>query len=1172
MTRDVEALLKVVFPGATHMQLANTSDFLNTFWEVYVESKKWRFSSGDGMKTVYCRFKGGKADPNEVFTASIILDTTPPSVEMKINNGSKVTATTSVTITFSFSVPPSQMKIANTAAPATSASWIAFSDTVKWTLPTDDGEKEIFAVFRDGAGNEYGPISAKIELDSVAPTGNTISLLSSESPESDVATFALVASLPIFLHFDAVDDSSYQAHYSITAATTTPPVSSTTVGQPFNPVALESSALPVGTHKVWVRFSDLAGNLGYYQTTTVKIDGPQIIVSPETTTLRSGRTQQFTATLKNISAEDAGTTRWRVIDGSGTIDTNGLFSAPSPVYYATTSTIRAESPLISSLYTQVSATLATSVEMLFRQSNGEFNYTAISDQVAPGNSITAQIMILHSAQGYEISRQPTAGSVSISSPIASPFGTVATLTYSAPVLVPANNPVQIGVRSLQSSSVVGTLTYLISTGANLAVTPTTGDAQRNLPLSIAATVTGTASTTMTWTISPANMGSFAPDSTVTIANTIAPDHLVTFYASSPSQIRQASVTATIDGASKSCNITVYPPVNFVINPTATNSMPLIVPMKFTVPGFDYLLGNASEAVTWEFKNSARADFMPADGKTYVDRGSLTVIDATTAEYRRPAVLPGLSDPTASNTVTIRATSVADPLASKTALVSIAEKVVVEIFDSVEKIASITTAATVAEVGKIQFFAGVTPAVIGDTSVNWTVNGVVSSEQFGSIDSNGLYTAPNLIVVNEVTVRAISNYDSTAYAEVKVSLSDFWMTKRTNMFDITTGEVMPVTTVMVNPYTASGSDFIVYAGTAGYGVWTATFSDSPGNTSGGNWQAIPSLSVNTKNNNGEYQINHLVISPEGRVYAATANGVWYIPSAGNAEKILGSLPANNLPNENFLKLAFDNKNPQYLFATTPRGVYRITLSAPQTSSGVLKVLNTTDIYKDDLIESRPNTASPPIPATIDAYTNVFEANPINGILQTIAYDDFNDRLYAGGEGGVFLYMSNTATPNMQVITATAFTANPPSVNVALISFYVLTANQPVIVTLGHPPLDLALDIINRNTLWAATVGGVYRSVDNGLTWTPSAFGTGSNINTRAIIVDPTNTINVLAGSEDGLYRTTDAGTSWTRIRSGLGNHKTITGLAQAAGLAGARRKVWAATAGGVFMGKQSLDLE
>ncbi|MBU1105448.1 MAG: hypothetical protein KKB51_02175 [Candidatus Riflebacteria bacterium] len=1180
LTSKTEAVIKTVYPGATHMQLADTSDFLNSFWEIYIESKKWTFSSGDGMKTIYCRFKGGKADPTEVFTASILLDTTAPEVEIKINNEAKVTATTAVTLTFSFAVAPTQMKIANTAAPSSASVWIPFSDTVSWVLPTSDGDKEVFGVFRDGAANEYGPVSAIITLDTVAPLGNTIALQLTEDSASEVATFALTASLPIFLHFTIADTTTYEAQYAITAATTTPPISFTSVGEPFTPVSLEASALPVGTHKVWARFSDEAGNLGYFQSTNVKIDGPQIIVAPTTATLKSAADQQFTAALKNISAEEVGTVRWRVIDGSGTIDANGLFAAPAPVYYNTTTTIRADSSLISTLYSQVTVDLATSVEMLFMQSNGEFSYTKISDQVAPGNSITATIKILHSNLGYEISKQPTAGTATISQPVAASFGTVATLTYSAPSTAPTTNPVTIGIRSLENpTGALGTVTFLVSTGANLAITPTSGDAQRNTNLGIAATVSGTASTTMTWSISPTNMGSFDPNSIVTSITTEAPDHQIIFYASSPTQIRQASVTVAIDGASKSCNITVYPPVNFVIDPTATNSMPIISPMTFKIPGFDYLLGTASEAVIWEFKNSARVDYMPADGKTYVDRGSLKVIDETTAEYSRPTLLPSLSDPTASDTITIRATSVADPMASRTAIVAIAEKVVVQIFDTVEKVASITTAATVAEVGKIQFYAGVTPSVIGDTSVTWTVNGVTDSEQYGSIDTNGLYAAPDLIIVNEVKIKATSNYDPTAYAEVTISLSDFWLPKRTNMYDSTTGEVMPVTALLVNPYTASGSDFIVHAGTTGFGVWVATYSDLGGDISGGYWQGIPGLSVTSKSSEGEYNIGHLVISPQPnqRVYAATSDGIWYIPPAGNAERILGSLPANNLPNENFLKLAFDNKNPQYLFATTPRGVYRITLSGAQTSIGVLKVLNTTDSYKSSDIESRTDTTASP-PVTVDAFSNINIPNPINGILQTIVYDDYNDRLYAGGAGndpgGVFLYMNDTTSANLNEITALAFVANSPSVNTMISTFYVLSANSPrtPVPPIAFPPLDLALDTVNRSTLWAATVGGVYRSVDNGKTWIASAFGTGSNVNTRAIIVDPTNTINVLAGSEDGLYRTTDAGTAWTRIRSGLGNHKTVTSLIQAAGLAGARRKVWVGTAGGVFMGKQSLDLE
>jgi len=215
-------------------------------------------------------------------------------------------------------------------------------------------------------------------------------------------------------------------------------------------------------------------------------------------------------------------------------------------------------------------------------------------------------------------------------------------------------------------------------------------------------------------------------------------------------------------------------------------------------------------------------------------------------------------------------------------------------------------------------------------------------------------------------------------------------------------------------------------------------------------------------------------------------------------------------------------------------------------------------------------------SIIAYSHEDSPNPLNVILNTIAYDHYNDRLYAGGEGGVFLYMNNMTLGNLMATDTLVFEGPAPATETKEVTdIYILTKNQPILSpfpALGVPALDIAHDVVNRNTLWAATVEGISRSVDYGMTWVRKPFTDGSGVNNRAIIIDPTNTINVMAGSEDGLYRTTDAGATWKRIRSGLGNHKTITCLTQAAGAPGARRKVWVGTSGGVFMGRQSLDLE
>lgn len=1196
-TNKTDVLLSIMFPGATEMQLSDNPGFLFSYKEPYTTSKRWKLSGSDGQKTVYCRFFGGLANYSEVFTSSILLDTTAPDVEIKINNGKTVTATTSIVLTFSFSIPPAQMKLANNAAPTTVSAWQQFSDTVNWVLPTGDGTKSVYGIFRDSAGNEFGPIAASIELDTVPPTGNSIEIKKGEDSASEVATFALTAELPVFLHFTAADTTTEMAFYGI--GQNSRPAQFFQVGKPFQPVQISDSLLanganPVGTYTIWAYYTDLAGNAGFDQKINIKIEGPDMFIKPAQVTLKSGENQLFVASTTNINPSDVGNIRWRIDSpGTGTVDAaTGLYTAPAPVLYASRTTLVAYSEKIPDLQAKTYIDLATSVELLFQQPNGIFTYDTPVEQVAPSSTTNVLVKILHGQRGIELTRQPGPGngSVAISQPVSDQFGMLATLTYTAPTISPSINPVIIGIRSLDRQALTASLSFTVAVGANIKLSQTSGEVQRGIPLTVSATISSSDSENATWTLNSDYL-SFRNDGRLaTLATNIVTGHTVTVYATGTvSQKETAKLTITVEDTAKDCTLTIWPPLKFEITPSVATALPIIEPITFSVLGIDNLSGNATEAMTWSLKNALGTEFKDADGRTYSDRGSLTIIDATKAEYRRPSKRPSESDTALADYIQIKATAVSDPLSFNIATVSISDKVSVEIFDAIDAPASITSKATVAEVGKIQFFAKVKPADILNKTVNWTINGTTGSDQTGTIDSNGLYVAPDQVINDQVTVRATSNYDPSVFAEVTVNLSDFWVPVRTNMADAVTSETMQVISLLVNPFTASGSDFIVYAGTQGHGVWVASFSDTPGSLSGGYWQPFDKISVSNKSSSGEFRINHLVISPEPdkNVYAATASGIWYIPGVsvsadaskqlifnGEAEKIFSSNENYILPEDNFLKLAFDGKRPKIMYATTPRGVYQITIDAalPQQFERVVKILNTTDYYKSGLIESRTDTTASPA-VTVYAFSNIDIPNPINAILNTITYDDYNDRLYAGGENGVFLYM-NEMTPNLRVTSGNIFLAPAPSTAITLATFSVLTDAQPRRANpdMAAPPLDLAIDVVNRNTLWAATVGGIYRSVNNGMTWAASAFTEGSGVNTRAVIVDPTNTINVMAGSEDGLYRTTDAGGTWKRILSGLGNHKTITCLIQAAGAPGARRKVWVGTAGGVFMGRQSLDLE
>ena len=213
-------------------------------------------------------------------------------------------------------------------------------------------------------------------------------------------------------------------------------------------------------------------------------------------------------------------------------------------------------------------------------------------------------------------------------------------------------------------------------------------------------------------------------------------------------------------------------------------------------------------------------------------------------------------------------------------------------------------------------------------------------------------------------------------------------------------------------------------------------------------------------------------------------------------------------------------------------------------------------------------------TITYYAHSYNEydNPINAGVRSIRYDNLNKSLYFGTSSGNVYYCPSLKQNMKYHENQPVFRGSSGSETVNL-NFYAYngSTSYPSAGSISGVPLAIALDVINTNTLWCATTRGVSRSIDYGSNWTSYSFG-DVDTNARCVLVDPNNTINVMAGSEDGLYRTTDGGQNWTRIRSGLGNYKTITSLAQAPGAADERRKVWVGTSGGVFIGRQSLQLE
>jgi len=66
-------------------------------------------------------------------------------------------------------------------------------------------------------------------------------------------------------------------------------------------------------------------------------------------------------------------------------------------------------------------------------------------------------------------------------------------------------------------------------------------------------------------------------------------------------------------------------------------------------------------------------------------------------------------------------------------------------------------------------------------------------------------------------------------------------------------------------------------------------------------------------------------------------------------------------------------------------------------------------------------------------------------------------------------------------------------------------------------------------------GVYKSINGGLTWTPSKTGMGDKT-VGGMLQDPTNASILLAATSGGVYRSIDGGNNWTQTKTG--NFKSI----------------------------------
>ncbi len=135
------------------MQFSN--DGLNyTAWEIYSTNKNWSLSAGEGVKTVYVKYKDSLGHISAVYSDTIILDQTGPTGLILINNGAP--STKSYNVTLNIGANDSLSSVASMRFSNDSviwSNWENYSATKNWTLSTGNGTKKVNVQFKDSAGN-----------------------------------------------------------------------------------------------------------------------------------------------------------------------------------------------------------------------------------------------------------------------------------------------------------------------------------------------------------------------------------------------------------------------------------------------------------------------------------------------------------------------------------------------------------------------------------------------------------------------------------------------------------------------------------------------------------------------------------------------------------------------------------------------------------------------------------------------------------------------------------------------------------------------------------------------------------------------------------------------------------------------------------------------------------
>lgn len=266
----------------------------NSNWsseESYSSSKRFTLPAGDGNKTVYVQLIDRFRNIG-VVQRSILLDMTPPTAEVLINNGNYYTNNANVAVEITPDAGVNDIAFVRYRINGSTPTTIPYTNSFSINVGNTNEVKVIDVTLIDGVGNNSPVYSSSITLDTVAPTG-TVAI-------NGGAAYATTVGVTLSFTLGAGVTDVVGVQFSNDSLTWS-------AEQAYSPSMSYTLSAGDGSKTIYVRFIDRAGNIGTAQASIIlDTEPPTGTLSITSPTLTNATSVTFTVTSSNADYMELG--------------------------------------------------------------------------------------------------------------------------------------------------------------------------------------------------------------------------------------------------------------------------------------------------------------------------------------------------------------------------------------------------------------------------------------------------------------------------------------------------------------------------------------------------------------------------------------------------------------------------------------------------------------------------------------------------------------------------------------------------------------------------------------------------------------------------------------------------------------------------------------------------